>query len=710
MPCSIIAADPFPHTIPATSMPPPQRPRRFRPLAGLASALLVAACGSGEPAAPAAGATPEPVADTAPAVPPADTVYLNGYVYTADARGTVAQAIAVRGDRIVFVGSNSDARTFVGDETRIVGLDRRMVLPGLHDAHVHVLGLLQPDACDLENAPLSLEALSARVKQCLADYPLTDGWLMVNQWNFAEGNQPGPRFRTLRAALDAVSTRVPIFLRGNDGHHAAVNGAALARAVNGRGRRVGLSATTLATHFAAYREFIGVDAAGNPDGALAESARLLVDPPDLWGLTQVNPEHLPQLSRILAARGITSVQDAALAPKLLPLFEDLARRGDMSFRLTAALYPALADYRDRDTGRVHIDRVVADLRAARARYADHPLIKADAAKIFIDGVLEGNPFADPPALPNAAVLRPYRQPLFSADPDGGVDVTGYVDPDEAPCPDVRARPTRYAGAAQVRRFREANGFHPLQCRISYGRLEHDEAFIRNYMRALAMDGFAIHAHAIGDRAVRVAVANFAALREEFGAHTPPWTIAHAQLVRNDDQQRIGALGLYVAFTFSWMAPNPDYDMLVSPFISLVRGRADLYDPYSYIMRNAYPVRGILDAGGIIVAGSDAPVDTRDPRPFHHIALAISRANEHGMVFNAGQRIGIHDAIAAYTRNAAAALQQADRTGTLEVGKKADMIFLNQNIIDLAEQKEYARLAQTQVVTTIFDGRVVHQAN
>ena len=112
----------------------------------------------------------------------------------------------------------------------------------------------------------------------------------------------------------------------------------------------------------------------------------------------------------------------------------------------------------------------------------------------------------------------------------------------------------------------------------------------------------------------------------------------------------------------------------------------------------------------VVAGSDAPVDTRDPRPFYHMALAVSRANEDGLVFNAGERISIHDAIAAYTRNAAAALQQENVTGTLAVGKKADLIVLNQNIVELAEHQEHARIAATQVVTTIFNGETVFQAN
>jgi len=689
--------------------------RHFRPLAALALVLLLGACDQAtEP--PAATTQARPVERSAPTpavedVPAADTVFLNGYVYTADAERTVAQAIAVRGDRIVFVGSNSDARAFVGDQTRIIGLDGKMMLPGLHDTHVHVLGLVQPDACDLNSEPLPLEQLSARVKACLGQYPLTDGWLMVNQWNFAAGNQPGAQLPTLRAALDAASKKVPILLRGNDGHHAAVNSAALKRAADSQGRRVGLSDRTLESHFAAYREYIGVGADGNPNGALSEGARLLVNPPDLWGFTQIDPAQMPLVSRVLAWSGITSVQDAATSPSVLPLFETLAAHHEMNFRLTATLYPELGAYRAADSGAIRIADVLADLRRSRAQYADHPLIKATAAKIFIDGVLEGNPYNDPPTLPNAAVLRPYRQPLFKATTaEPGIEITGYVDLDKEPCRTVQTQAGRYTSAAQVKKFRGQHGFHPRQCEVNYGRLEHDETFIRNFMHALAEDGFSIHAHAIGDRAVRVAVANFAELRREFGRHTAPYTIAHAQLIHPDDRRRIGALGLYVAFTFSWMSPNPAYDLLVTPFISRVRDMSDLYDPASYVMRNAYPVQSVLKAGGVIVAGSDAPVDTRDPRPFFHMALAVSRANESGLVFNAAERISIHDAIAAYTRNAAAALQQGNLTGTLAVGRKADLIVLNQNIVELAERGEFARLAATQVVTTIFNGQTVFEAN
>lgn len=677
----------------------------------LSVVLSLSGCGREENAA-APTTTPAPAVSEDQALSPyADTVYLNGYVYTADALGTVAQAVALRGNQILYVGSNAQARAFVGEHTRIEGLDGRMMLPGLHDVHIHLLGLLEPVACDLQSEALDLDQIAARVKECLGQYKRTQGWLMVNQWNFAAGTQPTAQFATIRAALDSVSSGVPIFLRGNDGHHAAVNSAALARAATPAGSVVGLTRETLRRQFRGHRRFIGVDAAGNPDGNLSEAARLLVNPPDIWGFSQTDPKQTPEIAQLLAANGITSVQDAALAPELLGRFEDLAAAGRMNFRLTVALQPELRNYRNRRTGRVDIRRVMTDLRALRERFIAHPTIKATAAKIFIDGVMEGNPFTDPPTLPNAAVLNRYRQPQFTIDPATGIPaLSGYVDLDSEVCRAARQELDRLLEPRRAGEFRKQHGFHPAQCELSHGQLEWDEDFIRGYMRALQEDRFVIHAHAIGDRAVRVAAANFAALIEEYGEHGLPHAIAHAQLIHPDDQRRIGAAGVYVAFTWAWAIGNPEYDVLVMPFISRLRDLDDMYSMRGYALRNLYPARGVREAGGILVAGSDAPVDARDPRPFVNMAAAVSRTGPDGHTLNAMQSISIHDVIAAYTRNGAQALQQATLTGSIEAGKRADLIILNQNIVELAERGEAARIAETRVLRTLFDGRIVYEAN
>lgn len=653
------------------------------------------------PDAPAPQPSPRPLADH---------VFLNGYVYTADPAGTVAEALAVRGDRIIFVGGNGEARTYVGESTRVHGLDGKMVLPGLHDTHIHLLGLVESNRCDLNSEAIPLEQMVPRLSACLEEHPLLDGWMVANQWNSALGNDPDARYSNLRAALDAVSTKVPIFLRGNDGHHAAVNSAALARAVGPDGRTSGLSAKTLRSQFRKFRQYVGVDARGEPNGSLSESARLLVRPPDVWGFSGIDAGRMGDIPLLLARSGVTSVQDAAMRPASLLLFEELARQNRMTFRMTTALYPEFEDFRDPRSGRINIDAIMDEFRRTRDHFRGHPTIKATAAKIFIDGVIEGNPFSDPPSLPNAAVLRPYRQPRYVREEIGSLELAGYADLESEACVEARQRPDKYLEAKAAAEFTAAHGIHPQQCEISYGVLEHDEAFIRNYLRALRENDFVIHAHAIGDRAVRVAVANFQALRDEFGESRLPHTIAHAQLIHPIDRKRLAKLGIYVAFTFAWVSPNFMYDLSVNPFISRIKGNNALYDLRTYAMKNLYPVRSVLEAGAVLIAGSDAPVDTRDPRPFVNIAQAVSRANPSGLVFNAGERISVHDAIAAYTRNGARALQQENMTGTIEVGKKADLIVLSQNIVELAEQGNPAGIAATEVLLTLFDGKIIYQDN
>jgi predicted amidohydrolase YtcJ len=76
---------------------------------------------------------------------PVDLVLSNGYVYTVDGSRSVAQAIAIKGDRIVFVGSNEAVADYVGEGTEVRDLGGAMVMPGLHDMHIHAIGIVEPD-------------------------------------------------------------------------------------------------------------------------------------------------------------------------------------------------------------------------------------------------------------------------------------------------------------------------------------------------------------------------------------------------------------------------------------------------------------------------------------------------------------------------------------------------------------------------------------
>ncbi|MCZ6855803.1 MAG: amidohydrolase family protein [Gammaproteobacteria bacterium] len=636
---------------------------------------------------------------------PADLILHNGYVYTVDARRSIAEAVAVRDGEIVGVGDNAAVAGLRGEHTRMLDLEGRMVIPGLHDVHIHLLGIVDRDSCDLENATLSLAEMVPLLKECIRRYQLEPGaWLVVDQWNPFIGNDTSARYPTIRSALDDVSREHPIILQGNDGHHAAVNGLALEGAVDGQGVRVGLSGETLKTQFADYREFVGLDSHGEPNGALNEDARNLVEPP-AWLSAGLAREIGAQIGPILASHGITSAQDAMMLPAALETFLELERSGDLGFRLHAAMYLDPSDYRT--GGVVDIDGMVAELDVYRTRYRDSALISPNAAKIFVDGVIEGNPLVNPPTLPAGAALEPYLQPRFDFEAEiGKLRLIGYVDTGSALCESVRAGDIAHTDAA-VMTFQATHGFHPGQCIISRGVLEDDETFVLEYTRALDSAGFTVHSHAIGDRAVRVAVDAFEAARRENGDTRLPHAIAHAQLVHPIDQQRIGELGLYMAFTYAWMDADFSYDMMVVPFFAELEDETHLYDLDSYYMQNVYPVRSLKEAGAVLVAGSDAPVEDRSPRPFVNMATELTRTAQ-GVALNAGETVNVHDLLAAYTINGARALRQADRVGSIEVGKRADLAVLDRNVVELAEAQRWLEFAGASVIFTLFDGQVVYE--
>jgi hypothetical protein len=644
------------------------------------------------------------------AAEPADLVLTHARITTEDSALPAASALAVKAGKLVFVGDETGAKAFVGPRTRLEDAGGRRVLPGLVDAHIHPLGIAEVPSCSLDSHAVTLTEMAPFIKACIARFDIKPGqWISVQQWNFTAGNQPGPGAPNLRAALDLASTDNPIALLGNDGHHGAFNSRALAEARTESGAVVGYSRATIARQFASFQKLIGVDASGEPDGTVNEEARNAMGAPDmlLVGLPELMkaPEKVPQR---LASVGITAVQDAFVVPEMLPYYDLLKTRNLLSFRVNLMQLYNPEAFRNA-TGAIDYSALLAGADKVRARYAGDDLIRAEAIKIFADGVLEGNPYATPPTLPESPGLKPYLQPIFGPGADGKLEVKGYVDTASALCQKVRAEPQSYADAAAVAAFTRANGYHPGQCAITSGKLQHERQVILDYARAAHLAGFTLHIHAIGDAAVRTAVDAIEGARAADGNASRPDTLAHLQVISPEDVARIGKDHLYLAYTYSWANADPDYDLSVVPFFETVKGRSHqgFHNPDSYYEKQFYPVKQTQAAGAILAAGSDAPVNTRDPQPFINMQLAATRALPGLPAANPAERISLDEVVQAYTINGARAMGRAAEFGSLSVGKSADFIVLDRDIFDLAAKGRIEEVGGTKVQQTWFRGQLVY---
>jgi predicted amidohydrolase YtcJ len=426
----------------------------------------------------------------------ADRVFRNGTVFTADGHGSIAQAVAIRDGRIVYVGSNEGVAPFIGASTKVTELEGHFLMPGLVDGHLHPLEAgLKLQKCSLNYKSLTVAEVQQRVQACLDQtrQKEPDGWLEVVSW-FQESMRPAG-VKTSHATLDVLKTSRPIIVRSSFGHTVLANSRALA-----------LAKITKATPDPLGGK-IWRDADGNPTGLLEDAAFAVYSDLIPKPTPEENIAAAKAAQETLNRQGVTSFLDADAAAEDMAAFTAVQAAGELTAR--AHFAPLISPEEAGDPARA-VSRVVDykkeyDQGATKAQ----PGITVRNAKLFLDGVIAA------PAL-TGAMLEPYRVNLGTP---------------ESP----RWMPGQSRGPAVY--------FPPKP--------------LAEIMTKLAQAGIDPHMHGDGDAAVHAGLDAVEAMRKEIGGADIRPAIAHDEIVSPADFPRFQALNTMPVLSFQWEKPAGD---------------------------------------------------------------------------------------------------------------------------------------------------------
>jgi predicted amidohydrolase YtcJ len=216
--------------------------------------------------------------------------------------------------------------------------------------------------------------------------------------------------------------------------------------------------------------------------------------------------------------------------------------------------------------------------------------------------------------------------------------------------------------------------------------------LNSYVARLAREGFSVHVHAIGDRAIRLTLDAFEAAGKEGGPHRLRHQIAHLEVIDPSDIPRFAQLGVIANFQPLWAYAEAYIKDLTWPVIGPERSRW------------IYPIRSVALSGGTIAFGSDWPVSSLNPLEGIQVAVTRQSPDDPGDPLLPQEALDLPAALAAYTIGSAYANGLEQETGSIEVGKSADLVVLSANLFALPVHE----IARCRVLLTLLDGSPVYQ--
>ena len=524
---------------------------------------------------------------------------MNGYTPSGD---SVMQfnAMAIRDGKVIAIGDSSELKELYA-YAQVLDMQGTAVIPGLIDAHGHVMGLgYRAIQVNLEGTRSVGEALE-RVKSWADANPQAD-WILGRGWNqvlWAENQFP------TASELDSISDGRPIYMTRVDGHAAWVNTVAMSKA--------GISRETPDPSGG----LIIKDRRGNPSGVLIDGAMDLVDAIIPEADDALRQMALEKALAELRSLGITSTHDAGVSHVAYQLYKSFADQNLLTTRIYGMISGVGTDF----------DLISAD--GLLKNYLND-FLSVRSVKLFGDGALGSR---------GAAMIHPYHD-----------------DPSNS------------------------------------GLLFYGPDSLSRLIEKAVRKGYQVNVHAIGDAANRVALDAFSMVQDSLPTSRElRHRIEHAQVVSLDDFSRFVELDIIA----SMQPVHATSDM------NMAEDRVG-----SERIKGAYAWRTFLDKGVILASGSDYPVENANP--FHGLYAAVTRRDTLGNPLDGWypeQKLTRIEALRSFTIDAAYAGHQELTLGTLNTGKWADFIVLDQDYFTTPESDIW----KIKVLQTFVAGKRVYQS-
>jgi predicted amidohydrolase YtcJ len=524
---------------------------------------------------------------------------INGYTISGDTVATFT-ALAIKDGKIVAIGDTSELNAkYQGIE--MLDLEGRTVIPGLIDAHGHVMGLgYRAAQVNLEGTRSVQEALD-RVKAYAENNPDAD-WILGRGWNqvlWAENAFP------TGADLDAISDGRPIYLTRVDGHAAWANSVALGMS--------GISRETVDPQGG----LIIRDRRGDPTGILIDNAMNIVDSvvpsPDSTETMTALIKALEELRSL----GITSTHDAGVSYPTYQLYKNAADQGLLKTRIYGMISGVGNDF----------DQIAAD--GLLKNYLND-FLSVRSVKLYGDGALGSR---------GAAMIHPYHDEPSNS-----------------------------------------------------GLLFYGPDSLSMMIGKAVQKGYQVNVHAIGDAANRVALDAYQMVQDSIpSSRELRHRIEHAQIIAPEDFDRFVSLNIIA----SMQPVHATSDM------NMAEDRVG-----SERILGGYAWQTFLDKGVVLASGSDYPVENANP--FHGLYAAVTRSDTLGNPLGGWypeQKLSRVQALRSFTIDAAYAGHQEQVLGTLETGKWADFIVIDQDYFSIPESDIW----RIKVLQTFVAGKRVYSA-